>query len=349
MSDVILITGATGFIGGHILRKALEKGFRPRILVRPTSRYEHLKALPIEVVEGDLTEPESLEPALQGCRWVFHCAADYRFDPPDPFPMYRANVEGTRHLLEAAEKVGVERIVYTSTVGALGLYPKGTPANENTPLRLRDLVSHYKRSKYQAEQEALRAAARGVPIVIVNPSTPVGPGDVKPTPTGQIIVDFLNGKMFAYVDTGLNLVPVEDVAEGHFLAAERGRVGERYILGGQNFSFREFLGILALLTGRPAPKLRLPLQVVLFTAYGERLLRLLIGGTPRIPLEGVKTARKKMYFDSSKAQRELGFQAGNIESALMRAIHWFEEHGFVQKPLTWVKNKEKTNASLLSQ
>src|SRR5437763_217100 len=249
-----LVTGDTGFIGGRLVRRLVQRGASVRVLARAASQRDFLAELPVEYVEGDLRDPASLRAAVRGCRLVFHVAADYRLWARRPAELYEANVTGTRHVIEAARDAGAERIVYTSSVGALGLPADGRPGDETPPVTLADMVGHYKRSKFMAEQEVLRLAAAGAPVVLVHPSTPVGPGDVKPTPTGQMIVDFLRGRMPAFVDTGLNLVHVDDVAEGHLLAAERGRVGERYILGHRNMTLREILERLAAVTGRPAPQ-----------------------------------------------------------------------------------------------
>jgi dihydroflavonol-4-reductase len=326
----VLVTGATGFIGHHVARQLLARGHRVRALVRPSSRRENLAGLDLELVTGDLQDPASLRAAAAGCPQVYHVAADYRLGAPDPESLYRSNVDGTRNLLEAAAAAGVERVVYTSSVGALGIPADGTPGTEATPVGLNDMIGVYKRSKFLAEQEALRFAREGVPVVIVNPSTPVGPADLKPTPTGQIVVDFLNGRMPAYVDTGLNLVAVEDVARGHLLAAERGQVGEKYILGNRNMTLREILEALARITGRPAPTVRIPYGFALAAAFLENGLARLLRREPAIPLEGVRMARKKMFFDSSKAVGELGLPQTPVEDALARAVGWFRDHGYVK-------------------
>jgi len=282
-------------------------------------------------VTGDLTDRESIRQAIEGCRWVYHVAADYRLWAPDPSVLYQANVEGTRNVLEAARAARVERIVYTSTVGAVGIPHNGAgPGNEATPVALQDMIGHYKRSKFLAEQEAAAAAKGGVPVVIVNPSTPVGSMDVKPTPTGQMIVDFLNGRMPAYVETGLNLIDVEDVAEGHLLAMEKGQVGQRYILGHQNLTLKEILEMLSSVSGLPAPTVRLPRAAALGLAAVSTGLSYLTKRPPRIPLEGVRMAGKKMFFDSSKAVRELGLPQNPVEEALTKAVAWFRQNGYVK-------------------
>jgi len=327
---MILVTGATGFIGSRVARLLSGRGERVRALVRTTSRRENLEGLDLDLVTGDLQDPESLRRAVAGCEVVYHVAADYRLSARDPQELQRSNVEGTRSLLEACGAAGVAKVVYTSSVGALGIPADGTPGTEATPVALSDMIGVYKRTKFLAEQEALRFAAEGLPVVIVNPSTPVGPGDIKPTPTGRMIVDFLNGRMPAYVDTGLNLVDVDDVAAGHLLAAERGRVGEKYILGNRNMTLREILETLAEITGLPAPRMRMPYAVALGAGYASRIGSLITGGEPGIPLEGVRMARKKMFFDASKAVRQLGLPQTPVETALARAVRWFDEHGYVR-------------------
>ena len=277
--------------------------------------------------------PHSLPAALRGVQRVYHVAADYRLWAKNPQEIYESNVTGTRNLLAAARQAGIDRFIYTSSVGTLvPPHPRKLP-DEETHLQLNDMIGHYKRSKFLAEQEALEAARQGQPVVIVNPTTPVGPGDWKPTPTGRIILDFLNGQMPAYVDTGLNFVAVEDVAKGHWLAAERGQVGARYILGDRNLTLKQLLEILSALSGRPMPRLRLPHAVPYLAALADSLVSRLLGREPRIPLEGVRLARHKMFVDCSKATRELGFQPGPLEAALERAIRWYSENGYVKEPL----------------
>jgi dihydroflavonol-4-reductase len=324
----VLVTGATGFIGGHLARLLVERGERVRCLVRPGSRRDRLDGLGVEPAEGDLCDPASVARAVAGCRVVYHCAADYRFSVPDPQQLYAANVGGTWNTLQAAREAGVERVVYTSSVGALGLEPGGTPADEDTPVELGAMVGHYKRSKFLAERVAEHQAAAGLPVVIVNPSTPVGEGDLKPTPTGRMIVDFLNRRMPAYVDTGLNLIDVRDVAEGHLLAAERGVVGRRYILGCENLTLREILGVLAGITGLPAPRVRLPHLVPLAAAAVEERLARLRRRPPRLSLEAVRLARHRMFFDSGRAVRELGLPQSPVREALARAVAWYRENGY---------------------
>lgn len=318
-----LVTGATGFVGSHVAQTLLLRGLRVRALVRPGSPDAALKAAGVEVATGDLLDPDSVRAALEDCDYLFHVAALYAFSHPDPALVVRTNVDGTRSILEAARHV--RRIVYTSTVGALGCPGDGTPAAEDLPVSERDLVGVYKRSKFRAQAIAEEMARDGVPIVIVNPTAPVGPGDVKPTPTGRMIRDYLDGKMKAYVNTGLNLVAVEDVAEGHCLAAERGRIGERYILGCENLHLREIFEMLARITGIPAPTLRLPHVVPLVAAGISTAVARCLGRRPALSLEQVRLSTKFMYFDGSKAVRELGMPQSSPRAALERAVRWF--HG----------------------
>jgi dihydroflavonol-4-reductase len=325
-----LITGATGFVGSHVARQLVSKGHAVRILVRRTSNLSALEGLNVERVEGDLRDAASLERAMRGVRSVFHVAADYRLWTRQPEEIYESNVQGTRRLLDAAGQAGVEKFVYTSTVATIAVPRPGALPNEETRATLDEMIGHYKRSKFLAEQEALGAAAKGLPVVIVNPTAPVGPGDWKPTPTGRILVDFLNGKMPAYVDTGLNIVPVEDVAAGHLLAAEKGRMGERYILGARNMTLKQILEALSAITGRPAPSVRLPHAVALAAGYGAELFSRLTGREPQIPVEGVKMSRHRMFVESDKAERELGYRASSVEAALERAVRWYEEHGYIR-------------------
>jgi dihydroflavonol-4-reductase len=303
-----------------------------RALVRRTSRIDNLATLDCEPVYGDLQDADSLNKAAEGCDQIFHVAADYRLWSRDPRELYRSNVEGTLNLLRAARAAGAERVVYTSTVGALGIPDDGTPGTEETPVTLEQMVGHYKRSKFLAEWEAREfAEAEGLALVTVNPSTPVGENDIKPTPTGKVIVDFLNGRMPAYIQTGLNLVDVRDVAAGHVLAAERGKPGERYILGNQNVTLQGILGLLAEITKLPAPKRQIPYGLAYAAAATDTFL---FGGLlrrePHIPLEGVKMARKHMYFDPSKAVRELSLPQSPIRDALARAVEWFRSNGYVR-------------------
>ncbi len=324
-----LVTGATGFLGSHVAQQLVGRGERVRALVRASSNLRAIEGLPLERVAGDLRDSASLGRALEGVQMVYHVAADYRLWARDPREIYESNVTGTRNLLEAARAAGVERFIYTSTVATVAVPRPGALPNEATEAGLDEMIGNYKRSKFLAEEEAFRAVDRGLPVVIVNPTTPVGPGDWKPTPTGRVLVNFLNGRMPAYVDTGMNLVPVEDAAAGHLLAAERGRVGERYILGGQNLTLKEVLAALAQITGCPAPRVRLPHAVALAAAYADHVVSRLLNREPQIPLEGVRMARHKMFVDCSKAQRELGFAPGPVLAALERAVRWYEANGYV--------------------
>ncbi len=324
-----LVTGATGFLGSHVARQLAARGERVRVLVRATSQTRAVDDLPVEKAIGDLRDAASLRRALAGARRVYHVAADYRFGVRNPQEIYESNVAGTRNLLEAARQEGVELVIYTSTVATIAVPGTGKLPDEETHARLEEMIGHYKRSKFLAEKEAFRSAASGLPVIIVNPTAPVGPGDWKPTPTGRIILDFLCGRMPGYVDTGLNVVPVEDAAAGHILAAERGRVGQRYILGGRNLTLKQILDALAVITGRRAPRLRLPHAVALAAGYVDQVASFMLRREPRIPLEGVRMSRHKMFVDGSKAERELGFVPGPIEPALERAVRWYEEHGYV--------------------
>jgi len=324
-----LVTGATGFVGGAVARALLRAGHDVRVLARPDADLQNIEGLQVERVAGDLRDPASLRQALQGCHHLYHVAAHYALWAKDPSIFYAVNVDGTRHLMEAARDVGTERIVYCSTIGAIGLPPGGGHGTEETPVSLAQMAGHYKRSKYLAEQEVLRLAKEGLPVVIVNPSAPVGEADVKPTPTGQIIVDFMKGRMPAYIETGMNIVDVDDVAEGHLLAMQKGRIGERYILGCKNLLLREVFDILSKLTGVNAPAVKLPRLAVLPLAYANHWIANLTGQPPRIPLEGVKMAKYKMHYDCSKAIRELGIPQTPPEVAIGKAVTWFKAHGYV--------------------
>ena len=324
-----LVTGGTGFVGRAVVEELLARGRAVRVLAR-NPEHPALQGLDVKVALGDLKDPESLQNALTGCDRVFHVAADYRLWVPDPQEMYAVNVEGTRHLLAAALAAGLSRVVYTSTVGALGNPGNGTPGTEATPVTLADMVGHYKRSKFLAEQVALEFAGRGLPVVIVNPSTPVGPWDSRPTPTGEMIVEFLKGKMPAYLETGLNLIHVKDVARGHLLAEERGRVGEKYILGCENLSLSRIFQMLGEISGRPAPRVRLPYWPILALAYlSEFWANRVSGRPPRIPLTAVQMAKKFMYFDNAKAVKELGLPQTPVRRALQDAVAWFKEYGYI--------------------
>jgi len=313
-----LVTGATGFVGAAVARHLLAAGHRVRVLARPNNDRRNLQHLDVEITEGDLTDPASLARATRECQAVFHVAADYRLWVPDPKTMYAANVDGTRAVVEAALDSGVDRIVYTSSVATLGYAADGKPADEDTPSNLNDMIGHYKRSKFLAE-EAVREK-----VITVNPSTPVGPGDIKPTPTGRMIRDAINGRMPAYVDTGLNIVDVDDVATGHLLAYEKGVVGRRYVLGGTNMTLREILTELARVSGRRPPKWRLSHRAVLPIAYIAEGWAHVSGREPLATVDGVKLSAHAMYFSSARAMRELGYAPGDANAALDRAAEWFK-------------------------
>ena len=327
-----LVTGASGFVGAALARTLLAAGWQVRVLVRAGSDRRNLRTLTVQSAIGDLTDTASLERAVEDCDAVFHAAADYRLWVPDPQSMYEANVEGTRNLLEAARRAGVKRIVYTSSVACIGLPADGSVGTEDTPVSLKSMVGHYKRSKFLAEQAALEAAERGVPVVIVNPAAPVGPRDLKPTPTGQIVLDAALGRTPAYVDTGLNIVHVDDVAAGHVLAFHYGRVGERYILGGENLPLRDILVEITALAGRSPPRLKLPHGVVLPIAYLAEGFARLSGRSTRVTVDSVRMARKRMYFSSEKAMRELGYSYRPARLAFADALEWFRAEGYLRTP-----------------
>ncbi|MBI4460444.1 MAG: NAD-dependent epimerase/dehydratase family protein [Acidobacteria bacterium] len=326
----VLVTGGTGFIGSHVVRRLCAEGFSVRVLARPATTLRLLEGFPVEIVAGDLQDRESLRQALRGCETVFHVAADYRLWVRDPQELYRSNVEGTENLLAVAREAVVSRMVCTSTVGTIGFSDNGTESTEASFPDPRTLSGPYKRSKFLAEQKALACAKEGFPVVVVNPTAPVGEGDRKPTATGKMILDFLNRRMPAYIETGLNVVDVHDVAEGHLAAMRCGRPGERYILGGRNMSFKEILDTLSELTGLASPRWRMPYGVALCAGAVDSWSARWMGRPPRIPFEAVKMARHKMYVSSAKAQRELGYRPGPVEEALKRAIQWFRENGMVQ-------------------
>jgi len=319
----VLVTGGTGFIGSSIVRALLLAGHDVRALVREGADTRNLAGLDIERVTGDITDPESLTAAIRGCTHVFHAAALYSFWVTQPGLIERVNVGGTRNVLQAALDAGVERVVYTSSVAALAVPSRDRPVDEATPVDPSAIIGAYKRSKYAAEQVALEYAAKGLPVVIVNPSFPVGPRDIKPTPTGQTILDFINHRLPAYVDTGMNVVDVEDVAQGHLLAAEKGKIGERYILGGRNMSMREFLGILEKITGIPAPRVRLPYAPLLALSYVNATWCRMTKSTPRMTPDTIRMSRHYMYYDPSKAINELGMPQTPPEVALKKAVDWF--------------------------
>jgi dihydroflavonol-4-reductase len=324
-----LVTGATGFVGAAVARALIADGWGVRALVREGSNRTNLGELPVELAVGDLTDRPSLDRALADCGALFHVAADYRLGAPDPSQLYRANVDGTRNILAAARQAGVGRVVYTSSVATIGIPADGTPGDERTPVRLEAMIGHYKRSKFLAEQAALEAARDGLSLVIVNPSTPIGPGDVKPTPTGQVVRDAAAGRMPAYVDTGLNIVHVDDVATGHLLALRRGISGERYILGGRDMTLQQILGEIARIVGRKPPRVRLPYGVVLPMAYLAEGMARISGRSGRLTLEGLRMSRKRMFFSSAKAERELGYSWRPPVEAFADAVRWFRERGLV--------------------
>jgi dihydroflavonol-4-reductase len=326
-----LVTGGTGFIGANVARELVAAGATVRVLARPGGDRRALAGVKVEIVEGDLLDRASVRRALGGVRSVYHVAADYRLWTPDPARLYRTNVDGTRVVLEAAGEAGVTRVVHTSSVGAVGIPEDGRPGTEDTPVTLADMVGHYKRSKFLAEQVALEFARRGLPVVIVNPSAPIGPWDVKPTPTGQMIVDFMRGRMLASVDTGLNIVHVRDVARGHLLAAERGTPGQRYILGHRDLSLADIFGVLAEITGRRAPRFRVPYAVAWLGAACCETVARVTGWPPAVALTAVRMARKRMYFSPARAVRELGLPQTDVRTALADAVAWFEVHGYARR------------------
>ena len=320
-----MLTGGTGFVGSAVARALLRSGWDVRALVRSNSDRRNLSGLQLEMIEGDLGEVTSLERAAEGCAAVFHVAADYRLGARRPQELYQTNVQGTRNVLEVCRNAGIERLVYTSSVATIGLPADGSPGDEATPVTLADMIGHYKRSKFLAEQVVRDAARAGDSVVIVNPSTPVGPGDVKPTPTGQMVRDAARGRMPAYVDTGLNIVHVDDVATGHLLALERGRDGEAYILGGEDMTLRAILVEIARIVGGKAPRIRLPAAALLPVAYTAEAVARLTGGSNRITVEGVRLARKRMFFSSEKAARELGYRWRPASEAFSDAVRWLRE------------------------
>ncbi len=323
------VTGATGFLGAHLARVLADQGADLRLLVRPSSDLRNIEGLQAERVTGDLRSPATLEKAISGCEVVFHVAADYRLWVRDPEQMYRSNVEGTRTILEVARKNSVRRVVYTSSVATMGFTSSGTVTDEDSPVALGDMIGHYKRSKYLAEQVALEAGRSGQEVVVVNPSTPVGEMDIKPTPTGRIIVDFLKERFPAYVDTGLNLVDARECARGHVLALEKGRSGQRYILGGENLTLKQILDKLAAITGLPSPRVKVPYVMALATGVVDEIVTGRIRGRePRVTIDAVRMGRKKMFVSSGKAERELGWQVVPVDEALWRAVTWFRAKGY---------------------
>lgn len=325
----VFLTGATGFVGSHVARAYAGAGANLRLLTRSTSNLAAVKEIPAEIVTGDLRQPALLRSALQGCDALVHVAADYRLWVRDPKEMYAANVDGTRELLKLAREVGVQRVVYTSSVATMGFKADGTIVNEATPVALADMIGHYKRSKFLAEQEAMKAAGAGQHVMILNPTTPIGPGDARPTPTGRIIVDFLNKKFPAYVDTGLNLVDVVEVARMHVVALERGTPGERYILGGENLTLKQILDRMSAITGLPSPTMRVPnIVAMIFAFFDETITGKLRDKEPRATVEAVRMGKKMMFASSAKAEHELGFQVLPVYHALRSAIDWFIANGY---------------------
>jgi len=325
-----LVTGAAGFLGSHVARQLVARGDDVRVLLRTSSTNRAIADLSLEYVTGDLRDPASLDRAMKGVKRVFHVAADYRLWARRSREIYDSNVGGTKNLLAAAKRAGVEQLIYTSTVATIAVDRPKLP-NEFTDAKLDEMVGHYKRSKWMAEREVLNAAKNGLPVIVAMPTTPVGPWDWKPTPTGKIILDFLNGKMPGYVETGLNFVGVEECAAGHLLLAEKGKVGERYLLGGENLTLKAMLDMLAKITGLRAPSLKIPHGLALGVAYANTVFSRLLGREPGIPIEGVKIAHHMMFVDCSRAQRELGFKAGPVAAALERAVRWYEANGYIAK------------------
>jgi dihydroflavonol-4-reductase len=324
-----LVTGAAGFLGSHVARQLVARGDDVRVLMRASSNNRAISDLSLEYVTGDLRDAASLERAMKDVKRVFHVAADYRLWARCPQEIYDSNVGGTKNLLAAAKNAGVEQLIYTSTVATIAVDRPSLP-DESTDAKLEEMIGHYKRSKWMAEQEVRQAAKGGFPAIIAMPTTPVGPWDWKPTPTGKIILDFLNGKMPGYVETGLNFVGVEECAAGHLLVSERGKIGERYLLGGENLTLKELLDTLARITGLSAPTMKIPHGVALGVAYVETAFSRLIGKEPQIPVEGVKIAQHKMFVDCSRAKKELGFQPGPVSKALERAVRWYQANEYVK-------------------
>jgi dihydroflavonol-4-reductase len=328
------VTGATGFVGSHVAHALADQGADLRLLVRAGSRTDNIADLKAETAVGDLRDPDSLKKAMSGCEFVFHVAADYRLWVRDPDQMYRSNVEGTRAIIRAAQECGVRRVIYTSSVATMGFSKDGRLADENSPVTQADMIGHYKRSKFMAEQIALEAGREGKNVVVVNPTTPIGERDIKPTPTGGIIVDFLKRKFPAYVDTGLNLADAKEVARGHLLAMEKAVPGERYILGGENLTLKQILDKLAGLTGLPSPTMKVPHAVALgFAALDQFFVGTILRKEPRATVDAVKMGRKKMFASSAKAERDLGYKMVPVENALRRAIDWFQAHGYVESAM----------------
>jgi len=326
---VALVTGGAGFVGSAVVRRLIRSGYRVRVLVRPTSDPRNLENLPLDIVTGDLIDQGTLKRALAGCAFLFHVAADYRLWVPEPEEMYENNVRGTEKIMREALRADVRKIVYTSSVATLKLNGNGVPTDENGAASLKDMIGHYKRSKFLAEEAVLRLIeTRGLPAVVVNPSTPVGPGDIKPTPTGRFIADAVSGRMPAYINTGLNIVHVDDVADGHVLALKHGRIGERYILGGNNMTLKQILLQIAALAGHRPPRVCIPHKIILPVAVlSEGWARCICKGEPRVTLDGVRMAKKQMFFSSRKARQELGYSSRPASEALYDAVHWFRSNG----------------------
>jgi len=329
----IFLTGATGFVGNHVARAYAAQGASLRLLTRTTSNLAALEGFAADLITGDLRQPQKLRTALRGCDALVHVAADYRLWVRDPKEMYAANVDGTRELLRIAREEGIAKVVYTSSVATMGFKADGTIVDEATPVSLADMIGHYKRSKFLGEQEAIASARAGQHVMVLNPTTPIGPGDAKPTPTGRIFVDFLNRKFPAYVDTGLNLVDVTEVARMHVVALERGTPGERYILGGENLTLKQILDRMSAITGLPSPTMKVPHAVALaFAFFDETITGKLRGKEPRATVEAVRMGRKFMFASSAKAERDLGFRVLPIYNAMRAAIDWFIEHGYATRP-----------------
>ncbi|OIO10553.1 MAG: hypothetical protein AUJ52_04020 [Elusimicrobia bacterium CG1_02_63_36] len=343
MSDLAFVTGGTGFVGASLVRLLLDEGLRVRCLARPGSDHSNLKGLSVELIEGDLLDRASLARGCEGVRYAFHAAADYRIWVPDAREMYRTNVDGSVNVLRAAAAAGAERIVHCSSVAAIKP-PSADGSSTETDAYADDaaIVGVYKKSKWRAEQAALALAAEGLPVVVVNPTAPIGPRDIKPTPTGKIVVDFLNRKMPSYIDTGLNVVDVRDVASGHWLAAKKGRVGERYILGGENMTLKAILDGLAFLTGLRAPRFKTPYAVAWLVGAVDSARLSMFGGTPVAPLDAVRMARCRMYYDASKARRELGFSPRPAREALAAAVNWFCANGYAPRPPQFPRLSEES-------
>jgi dihydroflavonol-4-reductase len=328
----VFLTGATGFVGHHVARELSAQGAQLRLLVRKSSSLKNLDGIAAETCLGDLNDPAALKPALRGCDALMHVAADYRLWIPDPQSMYRANVDGTRELLRMVRETGVRRVVYTSSVATMGFRSDGLIVNEDTPVSLANMVGHYKRSKFLAEQEAVAAANTGQEVIILNPTTPIGSHDLKPTPTGRIFVDFLNGKFPAYVDTGLNLVDVKEIARTHAAALEVGTSGRRYILGGENLTLKQILDKMSAITGIPSPTVKIPFAIAAtYAFFEENIAGRILGKEPRATLEEVRMGRKKMYASSARAQQELGFRITPVYPAMRAAIDWFQANGYAPK------------------